>query len=66
VRILARILGVFLAQGAGERVGIFLLFGKEWRHYRGENPGGRFEIFNPGHEPVLAWRLTAHDVVAAS
>lgn len=39
-----------------ERVGIFLRLGLDWRHYRGEEPGGPFEIFDPGHEPVVTWR----------
>jgi hypothetical protein len=38
-----------------ERVGIFLLLGLDWRHHRGENPGGPFEIFDPGHEPIVTW-----------
>lgn len=42
-----------------ESVGIFLRLGLEWRHYRGEDPGGPFEIFDPGHEPVVTWRATA-------
>lgn len=37
----------------GERVGIFLMLGLDWRHYRGEDPGGPFEIFDPGHDPVV-------------
>jgi hypothetical protein len=39
-----------------ERIGIFLRLGLGWRHYRGEEPGGPFEIFDPGHEPVVTWR----------
>jgi hypothetical protein len=39
-----------------ERVGIFLRHGLDWRHYRGEEPGGPFEIFDPGHEPAVTWR----------
>jgi hypothetical protein len=49
----------------GEPVGIFLLLGLDWRHYRGENPGGPFEIFDPGHEPIVTWRLTAGMAVAS-
>jgi hypothetical protein len=39
-----------------DRIGIFLRLGLEWRHYSGREPGGPFEIFDPGHEPVVAWR----------
>jgi hypothetical protein len=35
----------------GEPVGIFLLLGLDWRHYRGQEPGGPFEIYDPGHDP---------------
>jgi hypothetical protein len=39
-----------------ERVGIFLHLGLDWQHYRGEEASGPFEIFDPGHDPVLSWR----------
>jgi hypothetical protein len=39
-----------------ERIGIFLRLGLEWRHYSGDDPGGPFEVFDPGHEPVVTWR----------
>jgi hypothetical protein len=48
-----------------ERVGIFLRVGLDWQHYRGEDPGGPFEIFDPGHEPVVTWR-PATDLAAVS
>jgi hypothetical protein len=48
-----------------ERVGIFLRVGLDWRHYRGEDPGGPFEIFDPGHEPAVTWR-PATDLAAVS
>lgn len=48
-----------------EPVGIFLALGLDWRHYRGEEPGGPFEIFDPGHEPVVSWR-PAIGIAAAS
>jgi hypothetical protein len=48
-----------------ERVGIFLLLGLDWRHYRGEEPGGPFEIFDPGHEPTVIWR-SATDMAAVA
>jgi hypothetical protein len=42
-----------------ERVGIFLRLGLDWHHYQGDEPGGLFEIFDPGHEPVVTWRPAA-------
>jgi hypothetical protein len=47
-----------------ERVGIFLRLGLDWRHYRGDEPDGPFEIFDPGHEPVVTWH-PATDMTAA-
>jgi hypothetical protein len=41
----------------GSEIGFFLKFGLQWRHYRGGEALGRAEIFDPGHEPELAWRL---------
>jgi hypothetical protein len=41
----------------GSEIGIFLKFGLQWRHYRGGDALGQAEIFDPGHEPDLAWRL---------
>jgi hypothetical protein len=49
----------------GERVGIFLLLGLDWRHYRGQEPGGPFELFDPGHEPVVTWHLAAGTAAAS-
>jgi hypothetical protein len=49
----------------GDRVGIFLILGLDWRHYRGQEPGGPFEIFDPGHEPVVTWRLAAETAAAS-
>jgi hypothetical protein len=43
----------------GEPIGIFLLLGLDWRHYRGQEPGGPFEIYDPGHDPVLTWQPAA-------
>ena len=41
----------------GADVGIFLRFGLDWRHYRGDGTtAGLIEIFDPGHAPVIAWR----------
>jgi hypothetical protein len=56
----------------GAAIGIFLRLGLDWRHYRqarttvpaddryDRSDGaafGQFEVFDPGHEPVVAWRL---------
>jgi hypothetical protein len=39
-------------------IGIFLKHGLTWRHYRGDGTTvGEQEIFFPGHDPVLSWRL---------
>src|SRR5271165_6941512 len=41
----------------GSDVGIFLRFGLDWRHYRGDGTTvGLIELFDPGHTPVIAWR----------
>jgi hypothetical protein len=41
----------------GERTGIFQRTGPYWMHYRGEQSGGPFQIVDPGHDPVVTWRL---------
>jgi hypothetical protein len=41
----------------GSDIEIFLKSGLQRRHYRGGEALGRAEIFDPGHEPDLAWRL---------
>jgi hypothetical protein len=53
----------------GSAIGIFLRLGLDWRHYRetrdpgpGDEQGsamrfGRIELFDPGHAPVVTWRL---------
>ena len=41
----------------GSEIGIFIKLGLRWRHYRGGEALGQAEIFDPGHEPELAWRL---------
>jgi hypothetical protein len=41
----------------GSELGIFLKFGLQWRHYRGGEALSQAEIFDPGHEPELAWRI---------
>jgi hypothetical protein len=42
----------------GADIGIFLKLGLDWRHYRGTIPGP-LELYDPGHRPVLAWRIPA-------
>ena len=37
-------------------LGIFQRTGPYWMHYRGEQPGGPFQIVDPGHDPVVTWR----------
>lgn len=41
----------------GGQVGIFLRFGLEWRHFRGDGTISAAELFDPGHAPAVAWRL---------
>jgi hypothetical protein len=54
----AREPGPFCAECDSE-IGIFLRFGLNWRHFRGDGTIiGQIELFDPGHEPVVAWRLT--------
>jgi hypothetical protein len=40
----------------GVGIGIFLRFGLDWRHFRGEGAIGQIELFDAGHAPVIAWR----------
>jgi hypothetical protein len=41
----------------GADVGIFLRFGLDWRHYRGDGTTvGLIELFDPGHVPIIGWR----------
>ena len=43
----------------GAAIGIFLRFGLDWRHYRGDGTIiGQIELFDPGHDPAVAWRFT--------
>ena len=41
----------------GADVGIFLRYGTDGRHYMGDVTTGQIEVFDPGHDPVVAWRL---------
>jgi hypothetical protein len=61
-----------ICAACGTSIGIFLRLGLDWRHYRqagataqadshdrdGATAFGQLEVFDPGHEPVFAWRLT--------
>jgi hypothetical protein len=43
----------------GNKIGIFLERGLAWRHYAGDGTtAGQQHIYDPGHTPVLTWRLT--------
>jgi len=42
----------------GADIGVFLKFGLDWRHYRAAALDD-IELFDPGHAPVLAWRIHA-------
>jgi hypothetical protein len=42
----------------GANLGIFLKFGLDWRHYRGEALDD-IELYDPGHAPKLTWRAPA-------
>jgi len=43
----------------GADVGIFLRFGLDWRHYRGDGTVSQIELFEADHAPVIAWRLAS-------
>jgi hypothetical protein len=48
----------------GARIGIFLAHGLAWQHYRGDGTMvGEQEIYSPGHEPVVSWRLIEDGLV---
>jgi hypothetical protein len=42
----------------GADIGIFIKFGLDWRHYVATTLDD-IELFDPGHAPVLAWRVHA-------
>lgn len=49
----------------GGHAGIFWLLGEEWRHFRpGTGSGGKPEVYDPGHEPVIGWRAAGNEVPA--
>jgi hypothetical protein len=40
------------------KIGIFIEHGLAWRHYTGDGTTvGEQEIYDPGHSPVVTWRL---------
>jgi hypothetical protein len=39
----------------GSEVGIFVRYSLNWQHYRTTHAGS-LELFDPGHEPDVAWR----------
>jgi hypothetical protein len=40
------------------KIGIFMERGLDWRHYTGDGTTvGQQEIYDPGHAPVVTWRL---------
>ena len=46
----------------GADVGIFLRYGLKWRHFRGDGTtAGEQELYDPGHEPVVTWRMPEDD-----
>ena len=49
----------------GGNLGIFLKFGLDWRHYRGEGLDD-IELYDPGHAPVITWRTPASSRILAS
>jgi hypothetical protein len=42
----------------GADIGIFIKFGLDWRHYQATALDD-IALFDPGHAPVLAWRIHA-------
>lgn len=40
----------------GDRIGIFLGYGDDWRHYRGDGVISKAELFDAGHAAVVGWR----------
>ena len=40
------------------KIGIFMERGLDWRHYTGDGTtAGQQQIYDPGHAPVVTWRL---------
>lgn len=42
----------------GADIGVFLKLGLDWRHYKATTLDD-IELFDPGHLPVLTWRIHA-------
>ncbi len=41
------------------KIGIFMERGLAWRHYTGDGTTvGQQQIYDPGHAPVVTWRLS--------
>jgi len=49
----------------GGDLGIFLKFGLDWRHCRGEGLDD-IELYDPGHAPELTWRVLASPRIPGS
>lgn len=45
-------------QRCGADIGVFLKLGLDWHHYRATTLRD-IELFDPGHTPILAWRIHA-------
>jgi hypothetical protein len=42
----------------GDSVGVFVGLGLDWRHFAGDGAtAGQQRVFDPGHVPVVTWRL---------
>jgi hypothetical protein len=39
----------------GAQVGVFVARDNDWHHFRGA-PGGKVELFDAGHLPIIGWR----------
>jgi hypothetical protein len=49
----------------GADVGIFWLRGEEWQHFRpGLGHEAKPEVYDPGHAPVIGWRVAGNEVPA--
>ena len=43
----------------GATIGIFLRYGTDWRHFRGDGTAAKAEVYETDHAPVVGWRHTA-------
>ena len=47
----------------GGSAGIFWLLGEEWQHFLpSARHEGKPEVYDPGHAPVIGWRVAANEV----